>query len=207
MIGATGAAAGDALMLGHSVSGREFRLRWFENLLCVPPVRMALGHLLGILAIPFMGFGIWQMYLGLEPAGLPYALPPALAMGYSLVIGAAVHGSFAPLGAAMQLRSRVDERSAAEIDHVARWQRKLVYVVFGTFLVLQLISWGWFAFVVLSRPTFFPAWIVFANPIVAQAAVMVIAEFLPAPAGGYLGAAAQTSANVVYFLAATVALA
>ena len=95
ILGSLGVAAGDAFLLGTPVSGQAFRERRLEILLHVSPKKMLIGHTLGVLVLPIVFFGVYQVYRGLEPAGLAFALPPVLILGYGIVVGAAAHACFA----------------------------------------------------------------------------------------------------------------
>jgi hypothetical protein len=206
MIGALGSAVADALLFGNATNGRTFRARQLDNLSTVSPGRLLAGHLLGIFMIPLMACGIGQMLLAMQPAGLPVAAPIALFNAWLLVIGGAAHACFAPLGLALQGRSR-GRGETGEIDLVVARLRRQLEPVFGVFLVSLLAFSVWFGVIVWSRETFYPRWMAFVNPATLHAAVSLLADRLPAPGGGFVAAAGGTIAMFLFFLVSTLVLA
>ena len=206
MIGALGIAVGDAFLLGNPVSGRTFRRQRLDNLLHVSFQRMFIGHTFGILIIPLMGFGIWQIFLGLRPAGLSHALPPTLMMSYSLVVGAAAHGCFAFLGRSMQLQKQHANVSEVDLEGVVTQFRRLLFPLFGAFLLTLIVGSIWFGLVVWSGNTLYPRWMALMNPLALFVVFGLIGNWLPAPVGGFVRPATGNIAMFVFFLVSTVVL-
>jgi len=206
MIGTVGTAVSDVILMGHASSGSAFRQEPLENVRHVSPRRMFWGHTLGVLIIPLMGFGIWQMYLGLEPAGFWHALPPVAIMGYTLVVGAASHACFAHLGTALRLRDQQENNSPPDLDLMVTQFRRLLHPIFGMFWLGMAVSSFWFGFVVWTQETMYPHWMAFVNPIALHVVMGVLANSLPAPIGGYVFAASGNFGMFTFFLVSTVVL-
>ena len=202
MIGTLGAAASDVILMGHASSGAVFRQYALENVRHVSPRRMFWGHVLGILIIPLMGFGIWQMYLGLEPAGFWQALPPVLIMSYTLVLGAASHACFAYLGLGLQLHER-GSGDTAELDLLVTRFRRLLHPVFATFWLGMAVSSGWFGVVVWGGETLYPVWMAVVNPFLLHVVMGLLANPWPAPIGGYVFAAGGNVGMTIFFALST----
>ena len=206
ILGSLGVAAGDAFLLGTPVSGKTFRERRLETLLHVSPRKMLIGHTLGVLVLPVVFFGVYQVYRGLEPAGLAYALPPVLILGYGLVVGAAAHACFAFLGGAMHFHEKVGENGAEAAEALVAAHKRLLYPLFGAFLAALIIGSFWFSYVVWSQPTLYPRWIAFTNPFVLIIVFSLLESQLPSPLGGYIRPANANISFAVFFALSTFVL-
>lgn len=207
IVGSLGVAIGDAFLLGNPVSGKRFREQRLENLLHVTPRNMLVGHTLGVLALPLVFFGLLQVYRGLEPAGSMHALPPLLIMGYTLVVGAAAHACFGFLGGAFQLQQRFSEDANPAVDELVMRHKRLLYPLFGTFVVGLILGSLWFGLVVWNQQTLFPRWMALLNPFFLVVALGWLEQFLPAPIGGYVSPANGNICFALFFLITTLCLA
>lgn len=206
MLGALSAGIADSLLLGSAASGRTFRRRQLDNLQYVSPGRLLAGHLLGLFSIPLMGFGIWQVYRALEPAGWQHALPPVLIKAYTLVLGAGAHGCFAPLGAVMQRRRVGDEWAADQGQRLVAQLKWMLYPAFVAFQLGLFVSSVWLAIVVWTQPTLYPRWMAAITPFSLFVVCSVVLDFIPRPLGGFILAAGINIGMFLFFLASTFVL-
>ena len=206
IVGSLGVALGDMFLLGNPVSGKRFRELRLDALLRVTPRNMFIGHTLGVLVIPLLFFGIVQVYRALEPAGIAFALPPVMAMTYMLVVGAAAHACFAHLGGAMQFKERTESGLDSAAAELVKHHQRLLYPLFGAFLMMLIFSSLWFAIVVLTQQTAYPKWIALANPFFLFIALGLLGSFLPAPVGGYISPANGNISFAVFFGISTAVL-
>jgi len=206
IVGSLGVAIGDVFLLGNPVSGRQFRAQKLENLVHVSPKNRLIGHVVGVLMVPFAMFGVFQVYRGLQPAGQFYALAPTLIMVYSLVMGASGHACFAFLGGAFQLQKQFGDDTNADVDELVKQHRRLLNPIFGAFLVSLIVASIWFSIVIWTQPTQFPMWIGFTNPFVLLVILGVAENFLPAPVGGYVRPANGNISLALFFVLTTITL-
>ncbi|HIA46782.1 MAG TPA: hypothetical protein EYN96_02120 [Candidatus Hydrogenedentes bacterium] len=206
IIGSLTIAAGDMFLLGNRVSGKTFRQRKLDNLLHVSTRNMWIGHTIGVLAIPIVFFGIYQIYLGLSPAGGATALVPPAIMMFMMVVGGAGHACFAFLGGAMQLHASQNPEEGSPIDNLVKAHRKLLTPLFAAFLLSLLAFSIAFAVIVWTIDTSYPKWIAITNPLVLFIATGKLAGLLPAPMGGYVRPATGNIAFAIFFGLSTFAL-
>lgn len=207
ILGSLGVAVGDMFLLGNPVSGKRFAELRIENLLHVTSRNMFIGHTLGVLVVPLIFFGVFQVYRALEPAGIAYALPPVLAMAYMLVVGAAAHACFAHLGGAMQFKERSESTEDSAAVELVKQHQRLLYPLFGAFIATLIFSSLWFAVVVWTQPTAYPRWVALFNPFFLFVGLGALERFLPAPIGGYIRPANGNISFAVFFVISTAVLA
>jgi hypothetical protein len=206
IVGAIGVGIGDAFLLGNPVSGKQFRAQKLKNLSHVSPRNMFIGHTLGVWMVPFVFFGVFQVYRGLEPAGAAYALPPVLIMIYILVMGAAGHACFAFLGGAYHLQDQLGDETNERVNELIERNKRLLYPLFGVFLLGMIVSSLWFSVTVWTQPSFFPKWMGFVNPFFLIFTLGRLENLLPAPIGGYIRPANANIGLAIFFLFTTIAL-
>lgn len=206
IVGSLAVAVGDMFLLGNPVSAKTFSARKLDNLLHVSPRNMWIGHTVGVLAIPLVMFGVYQIYLGLVPAGRLAALVPVGIMIFMMVVGAAAHACFAFLGGALQLQRRLGAEAGSPVDDLVKTHRKLLRTLFVGFLASLVAGSIAFAWVVLTGETLYPKWVAATNPLVLLIVLGLIEGVLPAPFGGYIRPANGNIAFAVFFAISTITL-
>ncbi|WP_437626959.1 DUF6796 family protein [Sorangium sp. So ce1151] len=213
-------AVGDVLLLApkvgptsgaplaiDTVSRPELRRRaaLLANLSILPPRRLIWGGLIGVFAAPLVLAGVFQIYQGLRPAGVAWALPPALLFAYAIAIGPFVHGSFIYLGETAQaLRAGGPTREV--LFRSLQRQHGVMQLGYAVIFLCTLVASFWFSAVVASGRTAFPTWMAAVNPVVATLAWLGAKRALPQRARDCTEGAGFNIAYVIFFALTTATL-
>ncbi|MEN0065968.1 MAG: hypothetical protein AAGA48_27755 [Myxococcota bacterium] len=151
-----------------------------------PMWSMNLAYWAGSMTLAFSSVGIVLVtFVGLRPAGLAWALPPALLFGYFLALGSAGHGSFFPLYETHQVMLAAPEGSEARtvVEGLRGQMRLNMFVLFFTPVTLLAIGSIWYSLVVFFRSTLFPRWMGLVNLFAIALATFTLGEqtFIPEP--------------------------
>lgn len=187
LIGAMIYAIGDVLLLAGKARIADYpRLQPYaktlsgaETMVGLSSQRILWGGLLGVFATPLTLVGALQLFIGLSPAGMAAALPPAILFGCASVVGAFVHGSFIYLGEYVQALNKVGDEAQPVIMDMFMRHRQIMLVTYGFLLVSLVIASFWFSVVVALGQTAFPQWMAAINPVTAFAVWMAAKKVLP----------------------------
>jgi len=131
------------------------------DILSWPHWAMNLAYWAGSITLASAGVGMGMMtYVALRPAGIRWALPPALLLGYFLSLGSAGHGSFFPVYDVYQVFVATAEGSEAH-DTVAALRLRMgmhMFVLFLTPVAILAVGSIWASVTIAFRPTLLPRW-------------------------------------------------
>lgn len=181
-------------------------LSGMERMAGLPWGRMAQGGLLGVFAAPLLLAGNWQVYTGLAPAGLAAALPPAILLVWSGVVGAFGHGSFIYMGEYVQALDQVDNGSQPVLLGMYSRLRKLMVPTFAFLMGANIIASLWYTVLVAMGETAFPRWMAAVNPLTAFLAWVVIKKVLPRRVVDATEGAGFNIAYLIFYLFTTITL-
>lgn len=161
--------------------------------------RLYAGSALGVAVAPLQLGGVWLAYLGLQPAGLSYALPVLLTFAYTVIVAVGIHAIFALMGDGLRAQEQVSQASRPVLEAQDRrfvrfWT--ILLVLSGLPLVLGSTL---FAYTLFTQPTHFPAWVAFTNPALLIAVVFLLTFFIPGPLAGYLSPAIYNWMWLMFF--------
>lgn len=215
IIGATIYAMGDVLLLADKVGPVEPLATRQVDLTSYPPLqrrahrltamarlprwRLVWGGLLGVFAAPLTLAGIWQLYQGLQPAGLWLALPPILLFAYATVIGPFIHGSFIHLGATVQTLNALQEQERPLLVEELIQQQRILLIAYGVLFVCLILASLWFSAAVGWGQTRFPRWMVAVNPLTITLAWLASKKLLPPRLADYTEGAGFNIAYIIFF--------
>ncbi len=164
---------------------------------------VALGSIVGNLALPFWLLGFLPLYLALAPAGRWLAVPPVVCLGYVFTLFPGYHGSYALYAAGFQAGATATPETqmalATMVERLHSYHDSMLSVI-GVFSVTGSLL---FLVAVLSGRTLFSRWVILLTPIVAPL-VQPYIEMLPAPFGGFVRPPWGTVMFTLLFLAATI---
>jgi hypothetical protein len=214
ILGALIYAIGDVLLLASKASLADYPnlqpyaklLSGAEKMVALPWSRLIWGGLLGVFATLLVLPGFWLVYQGLLPAGLWWALPPALFFVSASVIGAFVHGSFIYLGEYVQALNQVSAESQDVITRMFSHHRTIMAITYGFVGVCVLIASVWYSILVALGKTAFPAWMAVINPITVVLAWLVLKRILPGRVKEYTEGAGFNIGYLVFFVVITAAM-
>lgn len=214
IIGTIVYAIGDVLMLDGKARIEDYPklqahaklLSGTEKMVALPKWRLLWGGLLGVFATPLVLAGFVQIFVGLDPAGLGAALPPAILLGCASVIGAFVHGSFIYLGEYVQALNKVSDDSQHVIIDMFKRHRKIMTVTYSFLLGSLLIASIWFSVVVAMGGTAFPQWMAAVNPVTAFILWLLVKKVLPKGITENTEGAGFNIAYLVFFAFSTITL-
>ena len=193
--------AGD-LFLQYTSNSEHLMSRRALYLLDVPPARLLLGHYLGVVGILFEIVGFWAISRALKPAGERYALPFFLVNAFGAMLGATFHATFVFVGLTLQAQSRVTGAASAEFtDLLASFNTArvglaipaLAAIVIGSFLYVLTVGF---------KPTHYPRWMAFCNPLVFLLIVVGLTLVVPVSAP-FLAPTAINVSHLLFFLCST----
>jgi hypothetical protein len=195
--------AGD-LALQYTSNTEHLMSRQSLYLLDVSPDRLLLGHYLGVVAILVEIAGFWSVYRALRPAGEHYALPFFLMNAFGAMLGAAFHATFVFVGLTLQAQSRVTEPVSSEFTELlANFNTARIGLAIPA-LAAIVIGSLLYAFVVGFKPTLYPRWMAFCNPLVFL--LLIVALTLTVPRSALvLAPTAINVSHLLFFLGATIA--
>lgn len=153
MLGTSLGAVGDVLLL--HVPGADYFAGDYLFMADIDPPRMMLGALLGVLFIPLVLAGLWQVYSVLSPVA-----PRSAATGFSLGVyfccqGVVIHALFGGVGLAVH--------DGAELGY--RWLPPMLDALSGIAGTLHLVLSLLFAWAIWKHETVFPKWVAIFNPL------------------------------------------
>lgn len=215
IIGATIYAIGDVLLLADKVgpvappTTRQVDLTSYPSLqrrahrlaamARLPRWRLVWGGLLGVFAAPLTLAGVWQVYQGLQPAGIWWALPPTLLFAYATVIGPFIHGSFIHLGATVQTLNGLQETDRPLLVAELIQQQTILLITYSVLFVCLIVASLWFSIAVGWGQTHFPRWMVAINPLTVTLAWLVGKKLLPSRLVDYTEGAGFNLAYIIFF--------
>lgn len=214
ILGAVLYSIGDALLLAEKFNAQAYPrlqahlklLSGMERMAGLPWRRMAWGGMLGVFAAPLLLAGNWQVYAGLSPAGLAAALPPAILLVWSGVVGAFVHGSFIFMGETVQGINQVDDSAQPVLVGMYSRLSKIMVPAYAFLLACNIIASLWYSVVVAMGGTAFPRWMAAVNPLSAFLAWLVIKRVLPRRILDATEGAGFNIAYLIFYLFTTITL-
>jgi hypothetical protein len=214
IVGALLYAVGDVLLLAVKVDLADYPrlqahaklLSGMEKMAALPSRRLLTGGLLGVFSASLLLAGYWQVYQGLLPAGMGWALPPLVLFVCSTVVGAFLHGSFIYLGEYVQALNRLEgEHQQPLLEMIAR-HRKIMVITYGFLMACILIASIWYSILVATGRTLFPQWMALVNPVTAFLAWALVKRILPSRIRDLTEGAGFNIAYVIFFSFTTWAL-
>ena len=158
---------------------------WLAN---IPGDRITIGHFLMIAGMPLYIFGYFYLYQCLRMAHINVARSILVFGIVAFMVGSVWAGS----------RALLTEIVKAD-NHLLIDYYKTHYEVLVTFLrvLIFMISALW-AYVILSKPTGFPKWLAFVNPIVLLGVLFLLYFTLPT-IGSLLVPSAMNVTHFIFF--------
>lgn len=211
IVGALLYAVGDVLLLAVKVDLADYPrlqphiklLSGMEKMVALPSQRLVRGGLLGVFVAPLLLAGYWQVYQGLLPAGVGWALPPIVLFVCALVVGAFVHGSFIYLGEYVKALDRLDaDHQPLLLEMIAR-HRKVMVITYGFLSACLLLASIWYLILVATGRTSFPQWMALVNPVTAFIAWTLVKRILPSRIRDWTEGAGFNIAFMIFFVCTT----
>lgn len=208
MVGALVMAVSDGLLLGTARSGwAYYRDRLGRGSMGQVAVwRLYVGSGLGVLAAPLQLSGVWQVYVALRPAGEGLARPVAFTFAYAIILGIAIHATFALMGRVLQAQAQVGEGDRPLLAQIDRQFERFWLLLLGVAALSLVVGSGFFVAAVAGGQTLYPGWMAWLTPAGLFLLVMGVTAILPRPGGGYLAPAVYNLALLLFFLLSTLAL-
>jgi len=165
--------------------------------------RLLLGHMLGVLALPFEIAGLWLVSRMIAHGARKTGLAFLFAGGYSVIMGTVYHAALAPIAVLVQASetapSATAQTIAALIPETANYARSLANLMnYGVVFISLAFAWA-----VGFRRTLYPRWMAIFNPLVIFIGVMVMGTILPV-AGLCILPAAFSITNTIFFTLSTI---
>lgn len=179
--------------------------RW-RVLAGMPWGRLVWGGLVGVFAAPLTLAGIWQVYQGLQSAGLWLAVPPMLLLTYATAIGPFIHGSFIYLGATVQTIKALEGPQHETLIQVLLRQQAVLLIAYAVLFVCAISGSLWFTVAVLSGRTLFPIWMAAFNPVTLTLLWLASKRILPKRVTDWTEGAGFNMAYLLFFALTTVLL-
>ncbi len=211
IVGALLYAIGDVLLLAVKINLAEYPklqphaklLSGMEKMVVLPSRRLMAGGLLGVFSAPLLLAGYWQVYQGLLPAGMGWALPPLVLFVCAAVVGAFLHGSFIYLGEYVQALNRLEAEDQPVVLEMITRHRTIIVITYGFLFVCIIIASIWYSIAVARGSTLFPQWMAAVNPVTAFLAWAVVKRILPARLRDLTEGAGFNIAFVLFFVLTT----
>lgn len=203
ILAALAGTAGD-LALEYTPNAAHLMSRQSLYLLDVPPGRLLLGHYLGVVAILLEIAGFWAVYRALQPAGERYALPFFLVNALGAMLGAAFHATFVFVGLTLQAQARVTGPAYSEFaELLASFSAARIGLAVPALFAIMMCSLL-YAFTVGFKPTLYPRWMAFCNPLIFL--LLIVALTLTVPRSALvLAPTAINVSHLLFFTCATLA--
>jgi len=186
MLGTALGSVGDVLLL--QTPGADYFAGDYLFMGAIAPGRIMAGALLGVLFIPLVLGGLWQMYTLLRPVA-PVAAATGFALGvYFCCQGVVVHALFAAVGLAVH-------------DGATEGYRWLPQMLDGLSAITVALHTGLsllFAAVIWKKKTVFPKWVAVLNPLTIYL-FLASALFWWPSVGGYTAPAGFNLSYLIFF--------
>ncbi len=186
LIGSALGACGDVLLLYNP--DVSYLTGDYSFMVDISPVRLVCGSFLGVLFIPLVLFGLWQVYQ------LIYERHPGIAkLGFGIAIyfcciGVVVHAMFGAMGLAIKQENFL----------YLNYLRLLLDTFSGLSVLLHVLVSAIFSMAIFRKPSSLPIWMVYCNPVSIYIALASTYLFFP-PLGSILAPAAFNLSYFVYF--------
>jgi len=204
ILAALAGTVGD-LALEYTSNAAHLMSRQSLYLLDVPPGRLLLGHYLGVVGILLEIAGFWSVYRALQPAGERYALPFFLVNALGAMLGAAFHSTFVFVGLTLQAQTRVTGAAYSEFaELLANFNTARIGLAIPALFAIMICSLL-FAFTVGFKPTLYPRWMAFCNPLVFL--LLIVSLTLTVPRSALvLAPTAINVSHLLFFICSTTAM-
>lgn len=204
ILAALSGVAGD-LALQYTSNTQHLMSRQSLYLLDVSPGRLLLGHYLGVVAILIEIAGFWAVYRALRPAGERYALPFFLMNAFGAMLGAAFHATFVFVGLTLQAQARVTGTQYSEFaELLASFNTARIGLALPALAAIMLGSLL-YAFTVGFKPTLYPRWMAFCNPLAFL--LLIVAFTLAVPRSALvLAPTAINVSHLLFFIGSTIVM-
>ena len=172
------------------------------------PFKLTLaGSILGsAVGIPMWLFLLVPLYYALKPAGMKFAAPVVLLLGYTFVLSAVYHSAAGLYHAGYSAFFNVGPESKSVLEEmIARFElyaMRSLPVFYAIGLGLGSI---WLIVAILSGKTLFRRWMAVFSPLLSMA-IMFVSNQLPAPIGGYFAPYDGSLMFTIFFLITTIAV-
>ncbi len=187
--------AGDVLLLGAPLSGREYFSVYKNTMTAIPHWRLLAGNTLGLCVILEL-FGFWALYLVFKKDHAVLAKTIFFCFSFSMLAGLAYHSAFAFYGQGLQIHDKINSELTALMIQRFEMYHMVLYKMLGLFFGLGSAA---FALLVLWKTTVFKKWYAIANPLVILIAVRFLLSLIPSPLGGYIAPGYGNITNIVFF--------
>lgn len=198
LIAALLGATADVLLLYNPKGGYEADDYRFLLDLC--KYRMLTGHFLGIIFIPLEMLGLFQVYRALKPAGGYWAWAIVICALYLGFPGVVYHGTVVSTGSVLRLMEQAPTIVAPEWDYIRMQVDPLAVALPLGFVIMTIIL----TYVILTKPTLYPKWMAWCNPLTFY--VLFLVSYLIVPAvGSFLIPAGFNLAFFFFFMFSLIA--
>jgi hypothetical protein len=170
---------------------------YFQN---ITSWRLLSGYLLGVLGIPLIAIGYWQVCQALKLSGIKRTRWMFWIITYGLALGAAAHATIIII--IVMVQQGIDS-SLRALDILQTY----VIIPFGLFFLCYLITSTWYFVVVLFRSTLYPKWMAFLNPFLLSIviALLHVSNIVPI-IDNYLAPAYLSIPHLLFFTLSTLVL-
>jgi len=194
-------AVSDFLLQGGLIA--RDAVNTYEYLEYAPYDLVALGSVLGNVALPLWLLGFFPLYIALAPAGKWLSIAPIACLAYLFALFPGYHGSYALYAAGFQAGAASTPDTALVLSTLVQRLDSYHDSLISVISVFSVIGSLLFLVAVLSGKTLFPRWVVILTPLVSPL-LQTYVEMIPAPLGGFIRPAWGTLWFTALFLAATV---
>lgn len=191
-------AVADVLLLYNPNGGYE--MDDYRFMLDLAPTRILIGHFLGIVFIPLEMLGLFQVYRALKPAGEGWAWAIVVSALYLGFPGVVYHGTVASTSSVLRLMEQAPELVKPEWDFIRLQVDPLAAALPIGFVIMTIIL----TYVILKKPTLYPKWMAWCNPLTFYALFLICYLIIP-PLGSLLIPAGFNLAFFFFFLFSLIA--
>ena len=181
IIGSLGALAaiGADLVLQYNANPAHLGALDYSYFLDVSQTRIYIGFYLGVIAILIQIAGLWHVRQGLAPAGTRFSLPFFIISGFILALGAVFHAHAALLGLVVKAQSQSVGDAAQVfntlISDFVSFRVTLIIILFVGLVIYSL----WYALVVTFKPTAYPRFLAWFNPLLCLLLFGLLGVLIP----------------------------
>ncbi|MEM8859904.1 MAG: DUF6796 family protein [Chloroflexota bacterium] len=199
----------DAILFGQPINGADLffgEAQEYELMVGKSPAMLMWGSLGGVL-IPMLIIGYWHWYVGMVNVGRRWARLTMIALSIGLMGSMVFHFTVGMMGSIYQTQLLMPDDTSAELISSLILTQYQFFIFPALFVALAgLIPASILFFIPTIRgKTLFPRWYAFTVPIIAWPLCLMLATFIPAPLGGYIGTTFHWS-TIVFFAISTIVL-
>lgn len=187
----------DIVLLGRPIGTLSFFKLGTECMAALKNIRIAIGTIVGVIALPFQIAGLVPVYYGLKPVCKKTALSVCIIYAHAISMGIAFHASYAYIAGVWKLFYAAEQDIVLVFKLLEKfnsyWQ--IIIMIMATELILGSLI---FIRMILSGKTYFPKWTALFNPLFVVIAMFPALLIIPAPVGGFIAPAYLNISSMIF---------